>query len=71
MKGYATALFASITVASSISQFAQMMIKGVSGKRALMLNCVVGTCAGSAAGFTNTYYMRAPEREKGIDVFSD
>ena len=45
------------------------MIRGVTGKRLLMLNCLVGTCAGSAAGFTNTYYMRAPEREKGIDVF--
>ena len=31
----------------------------------------MGTCAGSAAGFCNTYYMRAPEREKGIDVFLD
>ena len=48
-----------------------MFIKGVTGRKALMLNCLVGTCAGSSAGFCNTYYMRALERERGIDVFSD
>ena len=48
-----------------------MLVKGVTGRKLLLLNCLVGTCAGSAAGFCNTYYMRAPEREKGIDVFLD
>jgi hypothetical protein len=47
------------------------LVKTATGKKLLLLNCLVGSTAGACASFCNTYFMRKAEMSKGIDVFED
>ena len=71
LKGYAAALTASISVAYTVRKLTAGITRGATGNRLLLLNAFMCTCAGTSAGFCNTYFMRSTEREKGITVYSD
>ena len=62
MKGYGAALTTSLSVAYIVRKLTSGITKGATGNKLLLLNAFMCTCAGTSAGFCNTYFMRSTER---------
>ena len=71
MNGYLAAVTSSVSVSLILRKLSAPYAKGLTGKKLLAMNFVVGASGSMTANFFNCLCMRYPEIDRGLTVYSD